>query len=167
MARKNVVQPFFLHQPQGLLQRVEQVHRGREGRAVFGGILAIFTQIQVVLGQGCGFVSFPSLGTNGHKAQTGRNHVALLGTGSHHVQAPLIDRDAGCTQAGDRIHHHQRTVSLHMAVDRLQVVDHPRGGFAVGDNHRLDALVAVGTQAIGKGLGIQRFAPIRRQGFHR
>ena len=57
-------------------------------------------------------------------------------------------------------------MGAHVAGNRLQVVDHPGGGFRVGEDHGSDRLACVRLQGSAEGLRIEGLAPLRLHHLH-
>ena len=57
-------------------------------------------------------------------------------------------------------------MGTHMAGNGFEVVDHPGGGFRVGEDHGFDRLGRVGLQGGAERFGVQRQAPLRLDHLH-
>ena len=165
VAREDRVQPLAEDHVQRLVQAVEQVGARRVGPVAALVHLDDLVPGPEGLGQLGGLARLERLGRQRVEADARRQHQALLRAADRDVDAPFVVPVVGAGQAGDGVDHQQRRVAgvVDRAAHRGDVAGHAGGGLVVHHAHGLQAVLAVGAQALADRFGVDAVAPGQRQ----
>ena len=156
----HLIQPLLAHHLERLLQRQHQAHRRRERRLAQRGALARPPEVPVEARQLVPFDGARRPRGEAQRADSGRDHEALLRAAHHHVDAPSVLGQGMDADAGDAVHHQTHVARPGDPGDGLEVVHRPGRGLAVGREHRLDRAILVERPLHRR--GIDRGPPLER-----